>query len=280
VVRQGLAGIGIGLARRTAAGHGIARGDIDAPELAEGAQHIVAPFVGHVLVADPAHAGGFEAFRVGGPGVAGIHAAGHAVDGVPLVGDEGRAGRDGAVGAGKEEGAVRIGSRVHRAVVGIAQREGIRQGEVEGDLALLEVAHRDRVLVARPLVHAAVVPGLLAVVPVVRRAVRALGVAHAAVQVEGHDHVAVRQALLPHLAPVRQGDREAVAEAAHAGQGAEIMVEGAVFLHQDHHVLDVLDGAGLVVGGDSQCALDGRREGCVGGCRDTRAGAVADETAS
>ena len=35
-----------------------------------------------------------------------------------------------------------------------------------------------------------------------------------------------------------------VAEAAHAAQAAEVMVEGAVFLHQEHHVLHVVNGAG------------------------------------
>jgi hypothetical protein len=58
------------------------------------------------------------------------------------------------------------------------------------------------------------------------------------------------------------------------------MVERAVFLHQDHHMLDIADGARRVVGRDSECALDGRRERRVGSGSDTRAGAVAHETAS
>src|SRR5690606_15379435 len=54
---------------------------------------------------------------------------------------------------------------------------------------------------------------------------------------------------------------EAVAEAAHAHERAEVVVERAVLLHQDDDVLDVLDGAGLVVGGDRECAADARRKG-------------------
>ena len=44
-------------------------------------------------------------------------------------------------------------------------------------------------------------------------------------------------------------DRARVAEPAHAAQGAEVVVEGAVLLHQDDDVLDVVDGAGAVLAG-------------------------------
>ncbi len=53
-----------------------------------------------------------------------------------------------------------------------------------------------------------------------------------------------------------------IAVAAHAAQGAEVVVEGAVFLHQDDDVLDVLDGPGAVVAGQFQRAGDaGRKQG-------------------
>jgi hypothetical protein len=160
-------------------------------------------------------------------------------------------------------------------VVGIAERERIRQREVEGNFVFLEVAHRNRVLVARPLIHPTVVPGLLAVMPVVRRSVGALRIADAAVQVERHQQLAVPHALLPHIAPLRQRNGEAVAEAAYAGERAEIMVESAVLLHQDHHMLDVPNRAGRIVGGDGEGALDGGREGGVSGSRDTRLSTIA-----
>jgi hypothetical protein len=39
------------------------------------------------------------------------------------------------------------------------------------------------------------------------------------------------------------------------------MIEGAVFLHHEDDVFDIVDGAGAVVGGDSQCACDAGGEG-------------------
>jgi hypothetical protein len=100
------------------------------------------------------------------------------------------------------------------------------------------------------------------------------------IQVKRHDHVAVGQALLPDTASFGQRDREAVTETAHALERAEIMVERAVFLHQDHDVLDVADGAGRIIGRDGQGALDGRwKGGKRAGC-DTCARTIAQETAS
>ncbi len=113
-----------------------------------------------------------------------------------------------------------------------------------------------------------------------RRAVDALGIAPAGVQVERHHDVAVSHALLPDTAPFRQRDREAVTEAAHALERAEIMVEGAVFLHQDHDVLDVADGARCVIGRDGKGALDGGRKSGKRASGDTRARTIAQETAS
>ncbi|MNV53063.1 hypothetical protein D3C71_1451870 [compost metagenome] len=59
MVGQRLAGVGIRHARFTAAGYGKARRDVRAAERLERAEHVVAPFVGHVLVRDPANAGVF-----------------------------------------------------------------------------------------------------------------------------------------------------------------------------------------------------------------------------
>ncbi|MNT47024.1 hypothetical protein D3C72_1837040 [compost metagenome] len=103
MVGQRLAGIGIGRSRGAAAGYGEARRKVGLAELLEGAQHVVAPFVRHVLVADPADAGGFQPLRVRLPGVAGVGRGGQAVDRVPLIVDEGDVGGGGAVGAGQVE---------------------------------------------------------------------------------------------------------------------------------------------------------------------------------
>src|SRR5690606_41854393 len=85
--------------------------------------------------------------------------------------------------------------------------------------------------------------------------------------------------LLPDRTPVGQGYGEAVAEPAHALERAEVIVERAVLLHEDHHVLDVPDGAGAVVGGNRQRPADagpqrGERRHAGGGD-----GAVAQEPA-
>ncbi|MCY1214588.1 hypothetical protein D9M72_264070 [compost metagenome] len=266
VVRQRLAGVGIGRARSSAAGYREARRQVGLAELLERAQHVVAPFVRHVLVADPADAGRFQSLGVGRPGVAGVGRGGQAVDRVPLIVDEGDVGGGGAVGAGQVERTVRVRARMHRAVVRVAQRKGIGQRELERDLLLLEVAHRRIGLVRRPVGHAAVVPGLLTVHPGMRRAGRALRVVVGAIQVIRGQHGAVGALLLPYLARIGQRDGEAVAEPAHALERAEVVVEGTVLLHQDHHMLDILDGAGGIVGRDGQGLADaGRERGQRGG---------------
>ncbi|KAG1385210.1 hypothetical protein G6F60_014922 [Rhizopus arrhizus] len=97
-------------------------------------------------------------------------------------------------------------------------------------------------------------------------AIGALRVVGAAVQMVGRKHGAVGALLLPDLAPVGERDREAVSEPAHALERAEVMVEGAVLLHQDDDVFNILDGASDVVGGDGQRAADaGRERGQRGG---------------
>lgn len=47
-----------------------------------------------------------------------------------------------------------------------------------------------------------------------------------------------------------------IAEATHAAQRSKIMIEGAIFLHQENHVFHILNAAGAVIGGDSQSARD------------------------
>jgi hypothetical protein len=59
------------------------------------------------------------------------------------------------------------------------------------------------------------------------------------VEVVRHHGLAGGIALLPHVQPLRQRNGEAIAEAAHAHERAEVVVERAVLLHQDHDVLDV-----------------------------------------
>jgi hypothetical protein len=80
-------------------------------------------------------------------------------------------------------------------------------------------------------------------------------------EVGGVDGTNVR--LMPHRLSVGQPDGPGVLESAHAAQGAEVVVERPVLLHEEADVLDVVDRAGLVVGRNRQDLLevDGNRGG-------------------
>jgi hypothetical protein len=58
------------------------------------------------------------------------------------------------------------------------------------------------------------------------------------------------------------------------------VVEGAVLLHQDHHVLDVLEVAMPAVRGNRQGRLDARRQHAGGDGGADRTGGQADEASS
>src|SRR5581483_11970372 len=62
-----------------------------------------------------------------------------------------------------------------------------------------------------------------------------------------------------------QGNRVRVAEAAYAAQRPEVVVEGAVLLHEDDDVLDVLDAAGAPVRGQLRRTGDAGRQRGHGG---------------
>lgn len=75
------------------------------------------------------------------------------------------------------------------------------------------------------------------------------------VRMEGQHLAGAAVGLVEDVPPAWQGDRMRVAVAAHPAQGAEIVVEGPVFLHQHHDMLHVPDRPGPMV------ALDGGRPG-------------------
>ncbi|MCY1225481.1 hypothetical protein D9M72_376780 [compost metagenome] len=226
------------------------------------AHHLVAAIVvRHVLVDLPAHAGSLQAVGVGLPGPA-FGGGANIGARVELIDHHGDVVAGGTVAAGPVEQAVGDGAGVHRAVVGIAQREGVSQRALERDLGVIVVAHRQRLLGHRPAVHAAVVPRGLRVGPGVRRAAGALRVALGFVEMVGRQQIAVGIGLVERVLAIGQRDREAVAVAAHALEGAEVVVERAVLQHHHHDVLDVLDGASGVVGLDGERAADaGRKAG-------------------
>ena len=55
-------------------------------------------------------------------------------------------------------------------------------------------------------------------------------------------HLAVTVGLVEHALPAGQRDRMRVSETTHTAHGAEIVVEGTVFLHQHDDMLNVTDG--------------------------------------
>jgi hypothetical protein len=250
------------------------------------AHHLVAAeVVDQALVHLPFHAGLLEPVGIGGPGPA-FGGCADVVAGVELVVQHRQlhlAPVDGAdavgpVGATPVEQPVRDGAGVHAAVVVVAQREGLGQRPLERHFRGVVVAHRQQVLDVRPLVHAAVVPGGLRVGPAVRRAARALRVALVLVEAVGRVRGGRRGlgvGLVKDGLAVGRGHGKAVAVAAHALEGAEVAVERTVLLHQQHDVLHVLDGTGLVVSGNGQRAANaGRKSGQRGGCNARAGGAL------
>ena len=77
---------------------------------------------------------------------------------------------------------------------------------------------------------------------------------------ERHQVVVVsrRRGLLPYAAIGGKHEGPGVAEAAHASQAAEVMIERAVFLHEDHHVLDIGERARASCSGHCERLADGR----------------------
>ncbi len=198
---------------------------------------VVAVVVLGVLVDLPAHPGALERLRVRLPGQAPLLAAVLA-GGVDLP-----APQEGAVGAGGAE---------RRAEVRVADRVVVGERVVEGDVLAVEVAEGADVAHARhPVVEASLVPGRVLRGPAVRQVAVALRQG-LTVHPSGRRGVAELPRVLA-AAQVRlvegspaagQVARRAVGEAPHPAQGAEVVVEAAVLLHEDHHVPDVGEGAG------------------------------------
>ncbi len=158
-------------------------------ELLEPLQRVVAVVV-LLLVDPPGDAGLLEPLGVGLPGQPRV-VGGHVVE----------VGR-GAVAAVRVDPAgphvepVGVGRPDHRGVVGVAEREVLRQRPVEGDVLAGVVAHRVRALGRDPGVHRPVVPRRVLVDPVVRQAGRDLGARRRRVVVERAQRAAARVGLV------------------------------------------------------------------------------------
>jgi hypothetical protein len=86
----------------------------------------------------------------------------------------------------------------------------------------------------------------------VRGAVHILTVDLAGVEAPGEQEPTVdaaRVRLVEDVLVVVHAQRGAIAKAAHTAHGAEIVVERAVFLHQDHHMLDAIHTSFSLLGG-------------------------------
>ena len=148
--------------------------------------------------------------------------------------------------------AIGIGLADHRAEVAVADRERVGKRVEEGQVLARVVAHRVvPVLGVRfemgrdEPVQGAVVPGFVHRLPVVGDVVDALA-AFFGVEVEGQQMAAVRFARFPRQRLVEDAFPAAIVEwqglaveAFDAAVGAEVAVERAVLVDEDHDVLDV-----------------------------------------
>jgi hypothetical protein len=66
--------------------------------------------------------------------------------------------------------------------------------------------------------------------------------------------------LVEHALAARQPHRVRIAEPAHAAHRAEVVIEGAVLLHEDHDMFDVANRSGAVVAFDRRGAGNARGE--------------------
>ncbi len=195
--------------------------------LREPGQRIVVEVVARILVHLPGDASRLQPFGVGGPGKARF-AVGR---------DRSAAGGVRVDHAAPQVEAVRIGRPQDRAEIIVADGEGIGQRVVERQVAARVIAHGERGLGRHPVVVFRVVPGAVRGAPAMVEVGHALGAGDAGVEVE-RQLVAAARRLLEDAVAVAQQERGAVVEAAHALQRAEVVVEGAVFLHENHNMLD------------------------------------------
>src|SRR5215831_7618681 len=106
----------------------------------------------------------------------------------------------------------------------------------------LVVWHGARAVGDDPSVPVPLVPGVMAVAPVVS------SLANALCRTQDRPDIPGSSGLKKDIVPVRKDERIAVAEPAHPWKAAEIVVEGTVFHGEDDHMLNILDRAGSGLG--------------------------------
>lgn len=173
------------------------------------------------------------------------------------------------VAAGPQKHTVGISAGLDRSVIGIADGKRLGERVLKRNIRARVIAQRMIVLGRGPMPEPAMVPGLLCIRPAMRGAFDA----HEAelcgrIQCERCQPLAaVLAGLQPYRARgcIRQWrcrNRKAIAKPANAGQGAKVMIERAVFLHQDHHVLQILQRAAAAVWRDGCGTRDAGQQRC------------------
>ncbi len=188
----------------------------------------------------PRHPGLLQGLGHGGP-------AGAALGGPRRIGEDHRSARLAVGIEGPRQGVepVRVGRAHDRAVVAVADGEGVGQGVVEVEVLAGVVAHGEHA-VLRPLpvglhvggheaVHLPAVPTLVLGVPLVREVEGALGLGGGRVEMEGEQGRG--RASGPGLGEQARRAGPGVVEAADTLVGAEVVVERPVLLHEEHDVL-------------------------------------------
>src|SRR5579884_313265 len=154
---------------------------------------------------------------------------------------------------------VRIGWAHQRAVVCITNRKGIRESVVVRNVAADKMRHRGSAFVRNPLVIMTVVPGAMSRRPVMRKIFQEL---KTEIRRSGmkRQNMAVSMRLMPNWLPIWQQDGTGIAKAAHTAHRPEIVVEGAVLLHQNDNVFHISDASGAMVRRNCKRLLDTRRK--------------------
>lgn len=151
-------------------------------------------------------------------------------------------------GAGHPHHPVGPGGPHHRGVKVVADGERLGEREMKGNVRPLVIAHHIRVMLtvglamsSHPVVHLPVVPRVVLHRPGVTGRGDLLHAVRRGVEVEGQQVTVgvLRVGLMEDGFTCREGDGGRVVKAPDTGQGAEVMIEGPVLHHEDHHVLDV-----------------------------------------
>ena len=148
-------------------------------------------------------------------------------------------------------------------MIGVANGEGFGQRELERYVLTLEISHREGIFVFRPVSELALVPRRLRIPERMRRARVGDGIGRLRIKMERRD-LFLTVGLEPDRLAAFQGNRVAVSKSAHAAQRPEIMIERAVFLHQDDDVFHIPDGSGLAGRRCGECLGNRFRKG-IGG---------------